>query len=296
MPRNTTSGASNVHEARVARGKRLRELRRRSGKTGRQLAESLAWPPSKISKLENGRQTPTDDDIREWTEATEGQDEAESLLASLHTLEVQHADWQRLLRTGMRAHQHTLLTQDARIRFFRVFEAMIVPGLLQVPEYARTALRRGEPIYGSRRDVDEAVQLRIQRQAMLYEQERRFHFVITEAALRYRLCEPDVMLAQLDRLISLSTLPTVKLGIVALGTPYGAVPPMHGFWLLDDDLVRVETFSAELNLAQPQEIELYGKIFESLAGIASYGRAARQIIMRVIDDLSAEGGEDPPTG
>lgn len=71
---------------------------------------------------------------------------------------------------------------------------------------------------------------------------------------------------------------------------------MHGFWLLDSELVRIETFSAELNLAQPQEIELYGKIFESLAGIASYGRAARQIIMRVIDDLSAQIEEDPPTG
>jgi hypothetical protein len=252
----------------------------------------LAWPPSKISKLENGRQTPTDDDIREWTRATGNDDETEALLASLHTLEVQHADWQRLLRTGMRAHQRTLLVQGAKVRFYRVFESMVVPGLLQVPEYARIALSRSEPLYGPRDDVDEAVQIRLQRQAMLYEPERRFHFVLTEAALRYRLCEPDVMLGQLDRLISLSALPTVKLGIIGFETPYGAADPAHGFWLLDDDLVRIETFSAELNLAQPQEIELYGKIFESLAGIASYGRAARQIIMRVIDDLSPEAEEE----
>ncbi|WP_390624202.1 helix-turn-helix domain-containing protein [Fodinicola feengrottensis] len=56
LPLNSSSGASNVHEARNALGKRLRELRQAAGVNGRQLAESLSWPPSKISKLENGRQ------------------------------------------------------------------------------------------------------------------------------------------------------------------------------------------------------------------------------------------------
>ena len=50
----------------------------------------------------------------------------------------------------------------------------------------------------------------------------------------------------------------------------------------------VETFSAELNLAQPQEIELYARVFDELAAVASYGRAARAIITRVIDDLAPE--------
>jgi hypothetical protein len=51
-----------------------------------------------------------------------------------------------------------------------------------------------------------------------------------------------------------------------------------GFWLLDNSLVRIETYSAELNLRQPQEIELYNNIFEQLAAVASYGGAARAII------------------
>jgi hypothetical protein len=54
----------------------------------------------------------------------------------------------------------------------------------------------------------------------------------------------------------------------------------------------VETFSAELNLAQPQEVSLYTGIFESLAGIASYGRSARAIINRVIEDLDSQAPED----
>ena len=54
----------------------------------------------------------------------------------------------------------------------------------------------------------------------------------------------------------------------------------------------VETFSAELNLAQPQEITLYSGIFDALAAVAHYGRSARAIITRVIDDLAPEATED----
>jgi transcriptional regulator with XRE-family HTH domain len=93
---------TSVHEARNALGRRLRELRQLADLSGRQLAESLSWPPSKVSKLENGRQAPTDEDIRGWTRVTNSGVEAEALLASLHTLEIQHAEWQRQIKTGLR--------------------------------------------------------------------------------------------------------------------------------------------------------------------------------------------------
>lgn len=99
------------------------------------------------------------------------------------------------------------------------------------------------------------------------------------------------MVAQLDRLVASSALRNVRLGIIGFHTQY-MVGPWHGFWLRDNDRVMVETFSAELNLAQPQEIELYARIFDQLAAIASYGTAARAIITGVIDDLASEGTED----
>ena len=286
MPANRTTGVTSVHEARDALGKRLRELRQRARMNGRQLAESLSWPPSKVSKLENGRQTPTDDDIRGWTQATDSGGETEALLASLHTLEVQHAEWRRQLRTGLKPHQQEIAKLDAKTRLFRVFESTFVPGLLQTPEYARARFAQSITVFKVRNDINEAVRARAQRQEILYQPDKRFHFVLTEAVLRYRLCPPEAMLGQLDRLISLSALPYVKLGIIDFRTAY-VVAPAHGFWLLDNDRVMVETFSAELNLAQPQEIGLYSGIFDSLAVIASYGRAARAIINGVADDLSS---------
>jgi hypothetical protein len=131
----------------------------------------------------------------------------------------------------------------------------------------------------------------MQRQELLYRPDKKFHFVITEAALRLRLCTPEVMLAQLDRLMSLSTLPNVRLGIISADTQY-VVGPWHGFWLRDNDRVLVETFSAELNLVQAPEIALYGKIFEQFAAASTYGRSAREILSQVIADIAPEGPDE----
>ena len=290
LPLRKLPGVTSVHEARTALGQRLRELRNTAGITGRQLAESLSWPASKVSKLENGRQTPTDEDIRGWTRVTGSEAEAEALLASLHTLEIQHAEWQRQITTGLRPHQREIADLDAKTRFFRAFESTFIPGLLQTAEYARYRFNQSITVFKAKNDVSEAVQARVKRQEILYRPDKRFHFVLTEGALRYRLCPPEVMLGQLDRLMSFAALPNVRLGIIPFETAY-AVAPTHGFWLLDNSRAMVETFSAELNLRQPQEIELYASIFKQMADIASYGRPARAIIMRVIDDLVSEADE-----
>lgn len=287
LPPNSTSGASNVHEARNALGRRLRELRQAGGLSGRQLAESLSWPASKISKLENGRQTPGDDDIRAWARATGSEPETEALLACLHTLEVQHAEWQRILRTGLKPRQQAHTEWDQKTRLFRAFEATVIPGLLQTAEYAQERFAEGIRRLNLPDDISEAVRGRLQRQEILYRLDKRFHFVLTEAALRFRLCPPEVMLGQLDRLVSLSALPNVRLGIIGFETQY-ATSPWHGFWIYDNERVLVETFSAALDLRQPQEIDLYADAFGQLAAVASYSRSARAIITRVIDDLADE--------
>jgi transcriptional regulator with XRE-family HTH domain len=286
LSRNNTSGPSNVYEAREALGKRLRELRRRADITGRQLAESLSWPPSKVSKLENGRQTPTTNDVREWARATYAEGEIDALVASLHTLEVQHAEWQRLLRAGLKPHQQKLTGWDHKTRLFRAFEATVIPGLLQTAGYARARFAEGIRRMKLPNDINEAVAGRLQRQDILYRPDKRFHFVLTTAALQFRLCAPEAMLGQLDRLISLSQLPNVRLGIIGSETEY-TTAPWHGFWVYDNDRVLVETLSAELDLRQPQEIELYSNAFGELAAIASYGTAARAIVQEVMAELAA---------
>jgi transcriptional regulator with XRE-family HTH domain len=286
-----TAGVTSVQQARQALGLRLRELRRHSGLTGRELAGQLGWPASKISKLENGHQTPTDGDLRAWANATGAEKVVAELVASLHTLESQHAEWRRQLRGGLRSHQVELARLDEKTKLLRALESTFIPGLLQTAEYARARFAQSIRVLKVPNDVDEAVRVRLQRQEILYQSDKRFHFLLTEAVLRYRLCPVEVMLAQLDRLVALSAMRNVRLGIIPFETPY-SVAPAHGFWLLDEDLVIVETFSAELHLAQPPEIALYSAIFDRLAAIASYGRDARAVITRVIEDLSGTAARD----
>jgi len=282
-----SSGTSSVDEARNALGLRLRELRQQAGLTGKQLAESLSWVGSKVSKIENGKQTPTDEDIHAWTTTTKSADQTAALLAALHNLELQHAEWQRVLKAGMKSHQTTLSQIDQATRLYRGFDNTVIPGLLQTPEYARARFAQVVMVHKVPNDINEAVKARMQRQEMLYRSDKAFHFVLTEAALRYRLVSPDIMLGQLDRLLNISTMRNVKLGIVGFKTQY-VTDPRHGFWLLDNDLVRIETYSAELNLRQPQEIELYSSIFDHHAAVASYRAEARTIIGRVMAELAAE--------
>lgn len=284
------SGSTSVDEARNALGKRLRELRLGAKFTGKQLAESLSWPASKVSKIENGRQTPTDDDIWDWTRATNSEGQTEALLASLHTLEVQHAEWQRVLKSGMLSHQVELTETDQQTKLYRSFEPAVVPGLLQTPEFARALFSQVVVAHKVPNDINDAVAKRMQRQEMLYRPDKHFYLVLTEATLRYRLCSVEIMLGQLDRLISLTSLRNVRLGVIAYETQY-VVDPRHGFMLYNSDLVRVETYSAELNLRQPHEIALYSSTFEKLAAVASYGGAARAIINRVIADLAPDEPE-----
>jgi transcriptional regulator with XRE-family HTH domain len=285
------NGTTSVDEARRALGKRLRELCTSAGISGKQLAESLSWPASKVSKIQNGKQTPTDDDIRAWTQATGAEHETAGLLAALHTLELQHAEWSRLLKAGMKAHQTSLAQQDEKIKLYRGFESAVIPGLLQTPDYARARFAQVVTMHRVPNDIDDAVRARMQRQEMLYRQDKRFHFILTEAVLRYRLVPPDVMLAQLDRLIALSAMRNVRLGIIAFETQY-IVDPRHGFWLLDNDLVRFESYTGEENRRHPDEIEYFAGVFERHAAVASYGAAARAIITRVVEDLRPDTPED----
>jgi hypothetical protein len=126
----------------------------------------------------------------------------------------------------------------------------------------------------------------MQRQQLLYRPGRHFHFVITEAVLRYRLCPSEVLAGQLDRLVSLTTLTTIKFGVIPFERQF-PVAPVHGFDVYDERVVHVEHLTAELKLSQPSEVATYVAFFNRLAEVACYGAEARVLITRVLADLMA---------
>lgn len=278
MPRNTSTNPD-IQAARTELGERLKDLRRAAGLTGQQLADALSWPQSKVSKLENGRQTPTDEDVRSWCRATQAKNATKALLADLNTLQTRHREWQRVMRGGLAAEQAAMGRQEQSTRIFRCFQSAIVPGLLQTPGYAAGIIERVSRRSGQTMDIDEVVAARMRRQEILYDTSKKFRIVLDEAVLLHNVCPPGAMLGQIDRLVNMAMLPNIRLGIIPFDKPY-VISPTHAFWVYDDQLVVVETISAQLNLAQPQEIDQYIKAFEAMALTAVYDDKARAVLTR----------------
>lgn len=270
------------HRAREGFGQRLRALRLDAGLAGKELAERLGWAASKVSRLEHGRQTASADDVGAWVMACgAGTGVQDDLLADLRTLRVEYASWRRQFRTGFTGRQRAGIPLLAATTVLRAYEPAIVPGPLQTPDYARHVITNNAAFEGGPWDIDAAVQARMRGQDLLYEPAKRFRFLVTEAALRYLVCPPVTLRAQLDRLVVAAGLGTVELAVLPF-TARLPQSPRHNFWIFDERLVLVETLSAELSLRDPEDVELYARLFERFWELALHGDE----VVALITDLA----------
>lgn len=274
--------STDYQQAREALGVRLRELRLSApgGRlTGAQLAARHGWNKSKVSRLENGRQTPTPEDLRLWAEAV-GQPEAcDELLARLRGFESHIRSWRRQLAAGHRAVQDTHLSAHADATVLRGWETSMIFGILQTPDYARAILTRYAELQRSPKDTAAAVASRMQRQQVLYDSTKRFHLLLWEPALHVLVCPPAVLAAQLDRLSGTIGLDTVELGIIPLSASV-KIPPTTAFWLYDDRQVIVENWHAELWVDDQPSVDTYLRTWATLRESAVYGADAQNVISR----------------
>ncbi|MEU3374137.1 DUF5753 domain-containing protein [Streptomyces sp. NPDC006660] len=270
---------TDYQQARSALGARLRELRLRALLTGAQLASALGWPPSKVSKLEHGRQTATVDDLKRWTTATGTPQALNELTSRLQGFESHIRSWRRQLANGHGPVQETWNAEIRRTATIRVWEEAVIVGMLQTPDYARHMFLSYTRLHGSARDIDEAVRARMRRQEWLYEPGRRLHAIMWEPALHALMCPPSVLAAQLDRLAGLIGMDTIELGIVPLSSSL-KVPTANGFWILDDRLTITEDWHAELWLDDEESVSLYATVWNALRESAVYGADAHRVIAR----------------
>jgi hypothetical protein len=172
-----------------------------------------------------------------------------------------------------------------RIENSRIFEHNVIPGLFQTAEYAAQIVSFWIDFLETRNDLESAVAARMERQRIIYQGTRKFSVVLEEAALRSQLGSPETMAGQLDRMLSVMTLPNISLGIVPLMAARRVIGST-GFWIFDEALVAIETPTASIEVSQPQEVSLYARMFEQLRGPALYGREARGLIISVLEELA----------
>ncbi len=256
---------------------RLYGLRKAAGLTGDQLAAALGWGQktgrTKVSKIENGKQAPSAGDIRAWAGACGHPEVATELLDLLADVQAVHRQWRGRLRHGQAAVQDDYDRRVRAAKRIRNSAPVVIPSFIQTAGYARAIMAQVADLWGTT-DIDAAVEARMRRQEVLYDQSKVFEFAITEAALRLLPCPPQVMRGQLDRLLSLD-LDNLTLGIIPMGIQL-AVVPYSDFLLLDDRAI-VESHGSEDEVGE-EESAVYARIFERLMAEAVTGDDARRLI------------------
>lgn len=263
-------------------------LRLDAGLTGQQLAEQAGLSQSTVSRIELGQAMPTWADIDGWARVTGASGDQRAELRRLaEVAAVETISWRKAVRRGLPGLQQDVGGLESSAGTILNFQPTIVPGLLQTADYARRLVASGYP--GGRPDIAAAVTSRLDRQTILYDDAKHLEFVIAEAALRWRLGPPPIMLAQLDRIASVMTLPSVTVGIIAQSAEVTAWH-IHGFAILDDrsdgdPVVRVETLTTGLSISEPDAVERYRQAFRLLRDTAIFEDKARTLIHALVAEL-----------
>ena len=130
-----------VQQAREALGARLREMRKDARLSGRALASALGWHYTKVSKLENGDRSPSEDDIRAWCTACVADDQIPDLIATVRHVASVHHEYRRQMQAGMKHMTESSVPLYEQTSLFRVYDTTVFPGLFTTAEYAAALFR-----------------------------------------------------------------------------------------------------------------------------------------------------------
>jgi transcriptional regulator with XRE-family HTH domain len=204
---------------------RLRDLRLAAGRTVEEVAVELMCSPAKISRLETAGRGIQPRDVRDLCRFYGVPDRVQVDLLRLAADAKKPGWWQDFRTLPEQAVMFVgLETAAAEVR---IHEALRVPGLLQTPDYTRGLLRGVRPPGEfSEAAIEEWVAVRLRRQERLRQGDLRLDVVVDEAVLARIVGSRSVMLAQIERLLAASEMPTVTLRVVPFAR--GAYPGVDG--------------------------------------------------------------------
>ncbi|HEY9371604.1 helix-turn-helix transcriptional regulator [Streptomyces sp.] len=283
--------ASNVNPTvrRRRLGQELRRLRELKGMTAEQVAERLLVSQSKISRLENGRRSISQRDVRDLCGVYEVEDDrvVESLMQMAKDSRQQgwwHAfgDIPYSVYIGLETDAESL----------RVYEPQIIPGLLQTHRYAE-ALIHGALPESTPGEVEKRVNVRTRRQDRIKAQEHplRLWAVIDEGALRRIVGNKQLMIEQLEHLVEQSQLPHVTVQVLPFDM--GAHPGISGHYAIlefpdasDSSVVYIEGVTSDLYLEKANDVAKYSVMYEHLRAQALNVEQTRQFIERIAKEYA----------
>ncbi|MEU1486006.1 helix-turn-helix transcriptional regulator [Streptomyces sp. NPDC005752] len=262
-------------------GQELRRLREIKGMTAEEVAERLLVSQSKISRLENGRRSISQRDVRDLCGVYEVEDHrvVDSLMQMAKDSRQQgwwHAfgDIPYSVYIGLETDAESL----------RVYEPQVIPGLLQTRGYAE-ALITGALPEAPPSDIEKRVSVRARRQDRVNAPEHplRLWAVIDESALHRLVGGKQVMIEQLEHLVEQSQLPHVTVQVLPFDM--GAHPGINGQYAIlefpdaaDSSVVYIEGVTSDLYLEKANDVQRYSVMYEHLRAQALNVDQTRQFI------------------
>jgi transcriptional regulator with XRE-family HTH domain len=190
----------------------LRRARLDAGLTQEEVAGAMDWSLSKLVRIENGSNSISTNDLKAILRYYQIRDDA----AVGELLALSRAARKRAEPSGPGAVSKPLslvMEYERAAHSTRNFEPLVVPGMLQTPDYTRASTRQLAP--GLTEDeVDAEVATRTRRQELLRTSHPPLmHFVLDEPVVRRTIGSTEVMRGQLQRVITVATMPSVTIEI-----------------------------------------------------------------------------------
>ncbi|KUN87737.1 XRE family transcriptional regulator [Streptomyces bungoensis] len=283
--------ASNVNPTvrRRRLGQELRRLRELKGMTAEEVAERLLVSQSKISRLENGRRSISQRDVRDLCGVYEVEDQR--IVDSLMEM-ARDSRQQGWWHTFGDIPYSVYIGLETDAESLRVYEPQLVTGLLQTRAYAE-ALVQGALPETSTAEIEKRVQVRMRRQERITSGTNplRLWVVLDEAALRRVVGSRLVMREQLEHLIEMSQLPHVTVQVLPFEV--GAHPGLNGQYAIleftdaaDSSVVYLEGVTSDLYLEKAQDVQKYAVMYEHLRAQSLNVEQSRQFIANRAKDFA----------
>ena len=256
-------------------GVELRTYRETSDLSRPQLAERLGYTPQWIGQIESGRSTPSEDFAKDCDSFFETNGAFHRIWKWNQQLE--HI---QVIPPGFRP----FIEIEPDSTYMRIFEPLLIPGLLQTEEYASKVLRVGH----RRENLEELLAARMARRAIFEkEQPPWLLIVLSEIAIRGAAAGTDVMRGQLEYLLELAQLPHVTLQIIPADAPVfqaGEIILMSFGDRPDAGFVDAAGGHGRL-IENPHDLDELVVIFDQVRASALTAEESEHLIRRVIEEL-----------
>ncbi|MGR6321014.1 helix-turn-helix transcriptional regulator [Micromonospora soli] len=287
-----------VRRARL--GAELRRLRHRESLTLEQVCDRLGWAStSKLSRIELGQSRPDLADVLDLLDVYQVPPGQRDGLIVIARDAATGRGWSKALGE-MGERQRAYAELEAGAARIVEYQAAVVPGLLQTPEYARLRVAAGALLCDGV-DVEADVRARAVRQE-LFGRPDPPHYT---ALLDERVCDPggtpaDVWHDQLRHLVALAERPQVTVRLLPRdAAPHGGVHPLTAFSYYaypdpaDPRTVLVETLTTDLRLAGPADIDRYERLIDWLLAAALPADASAELLAGLIGPAAVPRPREP---